>query len=124
MNCSNIVDGKKCGYKLNDCGYGDCFCMRCGSNYHKGKLINLDSDGTIKHTENQMLVKLRGSDSQAARASKIGISQSSYRAFEKGMRIPSMPTMVKIAKYYNLSVEDIWSKDEIENARAMRRKYG
>ena len=124
MNCSNIVDGKKCGYKLNDCGYDDWYCMKCGSNYHKGKLINLDSDGTIEHIENQMLVKLRGEDTQVARANKIGISQSSYRLFEIGMRIPSMPTMVKIARYYKLGVEDIWSEDEIENARAMRRKYG
>ena len=63
---------------------------------------------------------------QVAIARRIGLSQTSYRLFENGERIPSMPTMVKIARYYNLGVEDIWTKDQIANLNKVRggRQYG
>lgn len=54
----------------------------------------------------EWLVKARGSRTQAAVASEIGIAQSTYASIEIGCRQPSVPMAKKIAKFMGLQ----WTK--------------
>lgn len=54
------------------------------------------------------LVKLRGARSQDEVAKSIGISASALSMYEKGERIPRDEIKVKLAKYYEESVESIF----------------
>ncbi len=54
------------------------------------------------------LIKARGEHSQTDVASKIGISQKYLSKLERGQRTPSLKIAVKIAAYYNKSVEQIF----------------
>ena len=54
------------------------------------------------------LCKLRGEESQAVVAKKLGISPSALSMYESGNRIPRDPVKVKFAIYYNTTVEAIF----------------
>lgn len=62
----------------------------------KGKIIGL------------RLRKLRGDRSIATIANQIGISKSALAMYERGERIPRDEIKIKIAKYYGVSVLDIF----------------
>lgn len=59
---------------------------------------------------NQLLIKLRHDkgESQAQAAANIGISQSMLAMLEAGDRKGSDNTKIKIANYYNKSVDEIF----------------
>lgn len=54
------------------------------------------------------LVKLRGNKTQKEVANAIGVSQSAYAMYESGSRIPSDDVKVRIAKYFNRTVQTIF----------------
>lgn len=54
------------------------------------------------------LVKLRGTRSQDEVAKAVGISASALSMYEKGERIPRDEIKVRLAKYYEKSVESIF----------------
>lgn len=41
-------------------------------------------------------------------AEQVGVSQQAFSLFEKGKAIPSLGTALKLAKYFEVSVEDIF----------------
>lgn len=54
------------------------------------------------------LVALRGSKTQVEVAKALGIGQSTYAMYESGKRIPTDEIKMKIAKYFNCTVQEIF----------------
>ncbi len=57
------------------------------------------------------LIELRGNETQSKIAEKIGIKQSTYAMYESGKRVPSDQRKIIIAKYYGLTVQEIFYND-------------
>lgn len=60
----------------------------------------------------ERLVVLRGNKTQEAVAIDLGISKSAIAMYEKGERVPRDNIKLKIARYYNLSVQSIFFVDK------------
>ena len=56
----------------------------------------------------ERLKELRGIRPQTKLAKALGVSYSGYRNYEAGERIPRDDIKERIAKYYSLSVSDIF----------------
>ncbi|CCZ94007.1 putative uncharacterized protein [Coprococcus eutactus CAG:665] len=56
------------------------------------------------------LISLRGDKTQVDVAKALGISQSTYAMYETGKRVPTDEIKIKIAAYYNTTVQDIFFK--------------
>lgn len=56
---------------------------------------------------------LRGAISQQKIADSLGISQRAYSNYENGMREPDQAMLLKIAEYFNVSVDYLLGRDEI-----------
>ncbi len=54
------------------------------------------------------LISLRGTKTQAEVAKALGISQSTYAMYEIGRRIPTDEIKIRIANYYNTTVQNIF----------------
>lgn len=54
------------------------------------------------------LSDLRGDESQESLAKKLGISRSALAMYEQGNRLPRDEIKIKIAKYHNKSVQEIF----------------
>ncbi len=54
------------------------------------------------------LKELRGAETQKKTAEAIGVAQSTYAMYETGQRIPADDKKVRIAKYYNKTVQEIF----------------
>ena len=54
------------------------------------------------------LTSLRGTKTQAEVAKALGISQSTYAMYEIGRRIPTDEIKIRIANYYNTTVQNIF----------------
>ena len=54
--------------------------------------------------------------SQADLADKLDVSRQSVNAIETGKYDPSLPLAFKIAKVFGLSIEQIFSDDEVAQA--------
>ncbi|TQE88656.1 helix-turn-helix transcriptional regulator [Ureibacillus terrenus] len=54
------------------------------------------------------LAELRGNKSREEVARDIGISLSAWQMYENGQRIPRDEIKIKIASYFNKSVEEIF----------------
>lgn len=61
---------------------------------------------TKKISEN--LIRLRGNRTQAEVAKALGIASSTYAMYELGQRTPSDEVKIRIAEYYNRSVQFIF----------------
>jgi putative transcriptional regulator len=59
-------------------------------------------------TAGERLRKYRGKKSVEQVASDLGISVSAYTKYERDERTPRPPIMIKIAEYYNKSVQTIF----------------
>lgn len=59
------------------------------------------------------LTELRGERTQLEVAKALGISQSTYAMYETGKRIPTDETKIKIADYYNTSVQNIFFANKL-----------
>ena len=58
--------------------------------------------------ERRKLIKLRGKRSQEEVATAVGISKSALSMYENGERIPRDEIKIRLARYYNESVESIF----------------
>ena len=56
----------------------------------------------------EKLVLLRGEEAREAVAKSLGISISTLQMYENGQRVPRDEIKIKIARYYNSNVEDIF----------------
>lgn len=56
----------------------------------------------------EKLISLRGNKSQTEVAEAVGISKSAISMYESGERTPRDETKVKLAKYYNKTVGEIF----------------
>lgn len=54
------------------------------------------------------LIKLRGQRSQEEVATAVGISTSALSMYENGERIPRDEIKIRLARYYNESVEELF----------------
>ena len=54
------------------------------------------------------LIQARGNKTQSEVASEIGISQKYLSKLQQGKRNPSMVTAIKISKYYNEPVNQLF----------------
>ena len=54
------------------------------------------------------LIELRGNRTQATVAEAIGVGQSTYAMYETGKRVPSDEVKIRIAAFYNVSVQSIF----------------
>lgn len=59
----------------------------------------------------EKLIELRGNLTQSYIAEQIGIKQSTYAMYESGKRVPSDQRKIIIAKYYGLTVQEIFYSD-------------
>lgn len=57
------------------------------------------------------LTELRGNKTRREVADETGISYSALSNFECGLRIPSDPCKITLAKYYGVSVEELFYVD-------------
>jgi DNA-binding XRE family transcriptional regulator len=69
----------------------------------KGGAILMDKQKIAKR-----LIELRGDRSQKEVAIAVGIGKSAISMYEMGERIPRDEIKIKIADFYNKSVEDIF----------------
>jgi len=60
----------------------------------------------------EKLKELRGDKSQAEVARAIGISDSALSAYENGDRIPRDEVKIRLAQYYNKTVQEIFFATE------------
>lgn len=60
----------------------------------------------------EKLRELRGEKSQAEVAKAIGVSDSALSAYENGDRIPRDEIKVRLAQYYNKTVQEIFFANE------------
>ena len=58
------------------------------------------------------LIKLRGKRTQIELAKAIGVSQSTYAMYETAQRLPSDERKIAIAKFYRLTVQDIFFNEK------------
>lgn len=56
----------------------------------------------------KQLVALRGDEPQECVARKIGISVSALSMYEQGKRIPRDEIKIKLANYFNVSVQQLF----------------
>ena len=62
-------------------------------------------------------------EKQSSVAASIGITESTLSAYEKGTRKPSFDVLLKIAQYYNVSI-DYLVGNEYENQSAFSQLHG
>lgn len=67
----------------------------------------MNKEVTAKET-GERLRKLRASRRQADVAEAVGITTMAISQYEKGLRIPQDRIKVRLANYYNVSVESIF----------------
>lgn len=60
------------------------------------------------------LGELRGASSQYVVAKAVGISKSALSMYEQGNRIPKDEIKIRIANFYNKSVQEIFYEDQCE----------
>lgn len=63
---------------------------------------------TFNQKIGERLVSLRGSKTQTEVAEAVGISKSAMSMYESGERTPRDETKVKLARYYNKTVGEIF----------------
>lgn len=62
---------------------------------------------------NNKLVTLRGTRTQEEIANAIGISVSAIGMYETGQRVPRDEIKVKLANYYNVSIESLFFDNNV-----------
>lgn len=60
----------------------------------------------------QKLLELRGTRSREEVAAAIGISRTAVQMYENGQRVPKDSIKVKLAKFYNVSVQELFFSSE------------
>ena len=60
-------------------------------------------------SENLKALRLQYGYTQKEVASKIGITYQSYQAYELGLTIPTLPNFIKLAKLFDVNLEDLLS---------------
>ena len=76
----------------------------------------------------ELAIRLRAlrekrSDKQSSVATSIGITESTLSAYEKGTRKPSFDVLLKLAKYYSVSI-DYLVGNEYENESVFSHLHG
>ena len=71
---------------------------------------------------NNKLVKLRGTRTQEEIANAIGISISAIGMYETGQRVPRDEIKVKLANFYNVSIESLFFDNNVHSEKT-RTKY-
>ncbi len=61
------------------------------------------------------LSELRGNLSQVQMAQKLGLARETYRNYETGIREPPLKLLIKMAQYFNVSVDYLLGNDTALN---------
>nr|DAQ28874.1 MAG TPA: helix-turn-helix domain protein [Caudoviricetes sp.] len=65
--------------------------------------------GEIKNMPmSDMLKKLRGDATQETVARAVGVTKSAWAMYERGERVPRDEVKIKIAEYFNRTVQEIF----------------
>jgi transcriptional regulator with XRE-family HTH domain len=62
----------------------------------------------LKDAIGQKLIMLRGQRSREQIAAALGISVSAMQMYENGRRVPRDEIKIKLADYYNVSVDELF----------------
>lgn len=62
----------------------------------------------MKDAIGQKLIMLRGQRSREQIAAALGISVSAMQMYENGRRVPRDEIKIKLADYYNVSVDELF----------------
>ena len=62
----------------------------------------------MKDTIGQKLITLRGARTREQIAAALGISVSAMQMYENGRRVPRDEIKMKLAEYYNVSVDELF----------------
>lgn len=69
----------------------------------------------------QRLIELRGERKREEVANAIGVSKSAIAMYEAGERVPRDPLKLKIANYYNKTVEEIFLLNKYTIRKILRK---
>ena len=61
----------------------------------------------------ERLKNLRGEKTRKEVSKELGVSKSAIAMYERGERVPRDNVKIKIAKFYNMSVEDIFYTENV-----------
>ncbi|ARU61560.1 transcriptional regulator [Tumebacillus avium] len=61
---------------------------------------------------NEKMTALRGERTQKEMAKEIGIPVSTYAMIESGHRFPRRDLQIKLARYFNLTVDELFFSQE------------
>ncbi len=78
--------------------------------------------GPYKLFENIKKVRVSSGLSQEKLAKKLGVSNKTVSAYERGRAIPPIPTLVKIAEIVNISLPELLGIEDNDNSVAERLK--
>lgn len=67
-------------------------------------------------TTAEKLVKARGMIPRETVAKAVGVSVSAISMYENGARVPRDEVKVKLADYYNTSVQDLFFSRDVTNS--------
>jgi len=62
-----------------------------------------------------MIERLKRNTTQKAVSSSLGISSQRLSAYERGKVAPNLETMLKISKFYNKPIEELFNMEVDEN---------
>lgn len=61
----------------------------------------------------QKLVELRGTRTREEVAAAVGVTYNAIQAYELGVRVPKDSIKLKLAKYYNTTVDALFFSSEL-----------
>ena len=64
----------------------------------------------MKYSNQLKIIRLQNKFTQQQLADALGITRSAYCGYEIGRRSPDLDTIIRISKFYNLSVADFFAK--------------
>jgi DNA-binding XRE family transcriptional regulator len=70
------------------------------------KKLNIKSDPDLEKIH-QRIIMLRETKKQGSAAKAVGMSRSNLKKIEDGEGLPSIPTLIKICRHFNVSSDSI-----------------
>jgi putative transcriptional regulator len=70
----------------------------------------------LKEAIAKKLIELRGGKSREEVANAVGISVSALRMYENANRVPRDDIKIRIARYYGVSVEELFFGKEVHDS--------
>lgn len=69
--------------------------------------LSMGKEGKMTFAEHLLFLRKKRGLKQTDIAEKIGISFRAYQTYERGEREPQLSTLIALADYYNLTLDDL-----------------